>query len=218
MRWNKPTKNTVVSTLGFIAVIGFFVGATLLANSYQTELAGFAIQGGLVGMFSYVLITAVAIVLAPISTLPLIPLAVGIWGWVTTALLSIAGWVTGSQIAFYLARRYGKKLVQRFISLERFTTFEKRFSADNLFITVVLLRMTVPVDILSYALGLFSNLSSRAFFFSTLIGVTPFAFIFSYTGSLSLGLQIITLIEVAFLVLIINIIRKNGCRKLKNPH
>lgn len=208
MIWRKPTKNKVVGTLGFIGVIAFFILATFFANAYETELSNFATKGGAAGISAYVLITALAIVLAPVSTLPLIPLAVGAWGWIAAAILSIVGWVIGSQIAFYIAQRYGKKLIQKFISLEKINSFENSFSKENLFWTVVLLRMTIPVDILSYALGLFSTMSHKAFFFSTLIGVTPFAFIFSYTGSLSLGLQIITLIEIGILIFIIHYLRK----------
>ncbi|MEY3783707.1 MAG: hypothetical protein RLZZ230_29 [Candidatus Parcubacteria bacterium] len=208
MSFPTAKKETINGLLALAGVLIFFVGATLLSQSYAPELSSMATTDNGLGMLAYVTITAIAIILAPVSTLPLIPLAVAIWGWVITAVLSIIGWTIGSQIAFYLARRYGKKLVQRFISLERFNSFEKRFPPENLFWTVVLLRMTVPVDILSYALGLFSTMSSKAFFFSTLIGVTPFAFIFSYTGSLSLGLQIITLTEVAVLIFIIHYLQK----------
>jgi len=38
-----------------------------------------------------------------------------------------------------------------------------------------LLRMVLPVDILSYALGLFSNISFIRYMLATIIGVTPFS-------------------------------------------
>ena len=104
------------------------------------------------------------------------------------------GWVLDSQVAFYLARKLGKPFVEKVFSLEKLHSFENYFTNKNLFWTVVFLRMIVPADVLSYALGLFSKIKPKPFFFSTLIGVTPVAFVFSYTGGLSTGIQIITLI------------------------
>lgn len=209
MRFKKLTQNRTLHTaIILFCIVIFFVASTLLAERYANELTELATNDSVLGMLIYTTVSGIAVVVAPVSTLPLIPLAVGMWGWVITGALSIIGWTIGSQIAFYLARRYGKNLVQRFVSLERFNAFEKRLSTNNLFWTVVLLRMTVPVDILSYALGLFSNMTSRSYFLATVIGITPFAFIFSYLGSLPPGFQFIMLIEIALLVLLFHFLQK----------
>jgi len=50
--------------------------------------------------------------------------------------------------------------------------------------------MVVPVDVLSYALGLFSNISKTRYFLATLIGVTPFAFLFAFVGSVNIFYQL----------------------------
>jgi len=158
-------------------------------------------------MLYYVIITAVAVVVAPVSTLPLIPVASVAWGWFIAGVLSILGWVLGSQIVFLLARRYGKPLVQKMVSLERLERYEKRLPEKNIFWTVVLLRMVVPVDVLSYAVGLFSEMKSRTYFLATILGVIPFAFIFAYTGTLSIGTQLIVYIEVAALVFLVYMLK-----------
>jgi len=202
-------KKILGSVLVLIVVVTFFVVVTVLAQKYENELQSFVGQKGIsVGMVSYVLITALAIVIAPVSTLPLIPVAVGVWGWVATGILSVIGWVIGSQIAFHLARSLGKPFIQKIVSLERLEKFEKHFSEKNLFWIVVFLRMTVPVDILSYAVGLFSRMRSASYFLATLIGVIPFAFVFSYAGALPISSQIITLIEVMAFIIIVSILRR----------
>jgi len=202
-------KKILGSVLVLIVVVTFFIVATVLAQKYENELQSFVGQKGIsVGMVSYVLITAFAIVIAPVSTLPLIPVAVGVWGWVATGILSVIGWVIGSQIAFHLARSLGKPFIQKIVSLERLEKFEKHFSEKNLFWIVVFLRMTVPVDILSYAVGLFSRMRSASYFLATLIGVIPFAFVFSYAGALPISSQIITLIEVMAFIIIVSILRR----------
>lgn len=206
-------KNNVVRTvLAFSLVVIFFSISTWLAQKYENELLILAARDGLLGMSVYIGLTIIATVLAPISTLPLIPLAVGMWGWFITGVLSIIGWTVGSLIAFFLARRYGKALIQKFVSLDHLADIEKRFGGKGLFWTVVLLRMTIPVDLLSYALGLFSNMKTVEYFLATVIGITPFAFVFSYLGSLPPVFQVIGLIEIFLLIAVIYYIwgRKTG--------
>lgn len=41
--------------------------------------------------------------------------------------------------------------------------------------------VVVPVDILSYAVGLFVPMSYSAYLAATVLGVTPFAFVFAYS-------------------------------------
>lgn len=195
-------------SLGITSVVVFFILASLLANEYQSQLQHVVRSGGVYGIFFYVFITAFATVIAPVSALPLMPLAVSVWGWFITGALSVVGWVVGSQIAFFLARRYGKSLVQKVVSLEKLAQYENTFPEENLFWTVVLLRITIPVDILSYALGLFTTMSHKMYFLSTLLGVTPFAFILAYTGSLSPIFQIATVLGVFLVIILLYLVKK----------
>jgi len=47
---------------------------------------------------------------------------------------------------------------------------------------IVLLRAIIPVDALSYAIGLFSRVSLWKYSLATFIGMVPMAFIISYAG------------------------------------
>jgi len=202
------SKTTSVSILGLFLVVVLFILTTILTNHYQTVIADAVTKSNGASLFMYVAVTILATVIAPVSTLPLIPLATSMWGWFVAGLLSVIGWVLGAQIAFFLARKYGKKLVIKIISLQKLEKMEHQFGTTNIFWAVVLLRMTVPVDILSYALGLFSQMSSKAYFLATLIGVTPFAFIFSYAGSLSLGSQLMVLVEVILFIFVVYLFKR----------
>jgi len=63
--------------------------------------------------------------------------------------------------------------------------------------------MTVPVDVLSYVLGLFSRMKSAPYFFATLIGVAPFAFVFAYAGTLPFLYQMEALGLALFVMLLV---------------
>ena len=144
----------------------------------------------------------IATVIAPLSSVPLLPVVSSIYGWFIAGLLSVIGWTIGSVIAFWLARRYGMPLVKKIVSLESINNIEKRIPEDNLFWSIVFLRMVVPVDFLSYLLGLFSHIKYKTYFWATLIGVTPFAFILAYLGTLPLVYQIITFTIAAIFILV----------------
>jgi len=147
-----------------------------------------------IGMILYVILNIIAIVIAPISTFPLIVVASNIYGWVIAAFLSILSWSIGAAIAFVIARKYGVPLVSKIFSLKKIKEIEKKVPKNNLFLSVVFLRMAVPVDVLSYALGLFSRMKFRTYILATIIGVSPFAFIFSYAGTLPVMYQIFALV------------------------
>lgn len=166
--------------LATLTVISIFIGVSIFAKQYGDLLQEISYFEGYIGVLLYIAITIIAVVVAPISTIPLLPLAVSLWGSFFAAVLSIIGWTIGAVIAFWIARNFGKPLIGKIVSLEKIQRIENIIPKSNIFVSILLLRMTLPVDVLSYALGLFSSVSFRLYFIATIIGVTPFAFFFSY--------------------------------------
>lgn len=192
MKVKEKNKEKIKSLAEIFLIIAFFIISSYIIQK-NIETIGSLLNIGFFGLVFYVIIVVIAIVIAPVSAIPLIPLASQLWGWVASALLNITGWVIGATIAFVLARKYGTPLVSKFIKLEKIKKIEQFIPQKNVFWSLVFLRMIIPVDILSYALGLFSQISLRKYFLATLIGVTPFAFVFAYVGFISFRLQIIAL-------------------------
>ena len=87
--------------------------------------------------------------------------------------------------------------------------FERLIPEENIFWSIVFFRMAIPVDILSYLLGLFSHIKFRTYALATVIGVIPFAFVFAYAGTLQLRYQIL-----AFLIAVIIILTSLKIRKI----
>src|SRR3989344_9027725 len=69
------------------------------------------------GVFVYILIVIFAIVFAPVSMMPLIPLASNIYGVFYAAIFNILGWTIGSFIVFFICRKYGVSIIKKFVSL-----------------------------------------------------------------------------------------------------
>lgn len=135
----------------------------------------------LLGAGVYVVTVAASVVLLPFSSLPLLPLAVHSYGVATTALLSAAGWWAGCLIAFEIAR-FGRRYLERITSLEAVDRLEEKVPDDVGFGGIVLLRMILPVDVVSFALGLLKRLRFRTYAVASLVGILPFAFVWSYAG------------------------------------
>jgi len=144
-------------------------------------LEGWIGEHRVLGAGIYAAFVAASVVLLPFSSLPLLPLATRSFGVVLTALLSAAGWWAGSLVAFQIAR-FGRRYVERIASMEAIDRLEEKVPRDLGFGGIVILRMLLPVDLVSYALGLLKRLAFRTYAAASLIGILPFAFAWSYAG------------------------------------
>ncbi|MEX0918790.1 MAG: VTT domain-containing protein [Candidatus Paceibacterota bacterium] len=134
------------------------------------------------GPVLYVMSHVVSTVIAPLASLPLVPFATVAWGILATSLLNIIGWWIGSLIAFEISRTLGRPFISVFMPLDRANAWIRQFSDKTHFVSIILTRLMLPVEIPSYILGLFPAISFRVYAIATLIGIIPFAFIWSILG------------------------------------
>lgn len=173
-----------------LLILTLFVVAGYFSQVYLDQLTAL-LEGNMVtGMVAYVLGATITTVIAPLSFLPVLPVAVSLWGSFVAAMLSIVAWSFGSAIAFLLARRYGRPLVLRLVGERKMKHFTEFMPQRNLFIAVVFLRIALPVDLLSYALGLIGVMRFWPYMLATVIGLIPFAFSLSYLAGLDTRYQI----------------------------
>lgn len=179
------------SLLSILGIAAFFIGTSYLAASYREELHALIETYGLFGPALFVLIEVAGVIAAPVSTIALIPLGVALWGSLATAILSLIGWTLGSLLAFELARVYGQPLLERFLNLKELGRLEGLLPQHNLFWGIVALRLFIPIDLVSYALGLFSPISRGAYTLATVVGYLPSAFAYAYAATVPVAYQII---------------------------
>lgn len=185
----------------YVGVAMLFMLVSYLIRGHEDIIRLLLVGGGAFGAILFLLLTAVFVVFViPLDIVFLIPIGVSLWGPLPTAFLSIAGWTVGASVAFTLARRYGMPVVVHIIGERNMTGLRERIPTGNLFWSVVVLRMLVPVDLLSYALGLFTEMPRRRYMLATLIGVAPFGFVFAYVGALPPWYQFLALGVIALLV------------------
>ena len=76
--------------------------------------------------------------------------------------------------------------------------------------------MALPVDVLSYVLGFASSMSYRMFFLTTLIGVTPMTFLFTYSAVDTVNSQIAVGIFATSLLLVATYVIYRGSETFIN--
>lgn len=188
-RYDKPSYYMSKKEIISISVVIFlFLAGAFVAREYAGYIVLY-LDHGVASMLVYMCAGIFATVVAPVSTLPLIPIAVALWGPFVTGTLSVIAWSIGSVVAFFIARRFGKPIVAHFVNLEKISKYEKALGEKYLFWDLVFLRAAVPVDILSYAVGLFTSIGIGVYTLATFIGIIPFAFIFSYASRAPLLVQ-----------------------------
>jgi uncharacterized membrane protein YdjX (TVP38/TMEM64 family) len=167
--------------LSLTVVAAVLISAVWLARSHEDSLKEFIDHHRLEGVVVYIILNILDAVIAPGATLPLIPIAARAWGHVAAALVTTVGWTAGSLVAFYIARRWGAPIVNKLTSMERVKRL-RPYVPKNPFWSVVLLRLVVPMDVMSYVLGLFTEMTWQRYGLATALGLTPSAFLLAYIG------------------------------------
>ncbi len=203
----------IKSIIEILIIIALFVFFSYIVQKNLGFFEGF-IGNNTHGVIVYVIIEITSIVVAPITTLPIIALASNLWGWFFAGVISLFAWSVGSLIAFFIGRKYGADLVKKFIPIEKIHEIENRIPKDHFFWSVVFLRIVIPVDVLSYALGIFSNIKTRTYLLATILGITPVVFLLAYLGTVPFEYQLIALLIAMIIITTGFIVREKRRKKL----
>jgi uncharacterized membrane protein YdjX (TVP38/TMEM64 family) len=187
-RWRKELRSKETVLLSIFIVL--FIGATVLCKVYADPIRYTIGYRGILGIAAYQLLIIIAEILVPAGSLPLLPIAVLLWGKYWSAVLTVTGWIICSMIAFGMGRRYGRILVSRFIDADEMNRIGRTIPHEHLFFTTVLFRLVFPVGIVSYALGIFSPMGWLPYLAATALGSAPFAFLSALILTLPLWYRI----------------------------
>lgn len=168
-----------------------FVAGVIAARHWADAIAVVATSHGRLALAVFVLSSAVAVLLPMLTNLPLMPFATLAWGpWAAAGLL-LLGWVLGAMLSFALGRHASAAITRRFPAVRRHADIDRLIDPRHRLLSLVMLRMTFPVDVLSYALGLFSRSTrARDNALSTAIGGAPFALLFAFVPALPATAQL----------------------------
>lgn len=203
-------KRRIVNLTSLLVSIGLFILISYFLKNNLDILRGIVFDHGkILGMFYYVVLN-IALVMAPLaSSIPLIPVASLAWGWVLSGILTSIAWIIGTQILFEAARKIGKPMFGGIISKNHLNKIQKALQKKNVTFEMILLRTFFYDDILSYALGIFTNLKRSQVLLINTAGAIPPAFVLAYFGTLEIKYQLVLMMVAVFLFYFI-FYRNNG--------
>lgn len=184
------TKDKLEAVFSLVIVLAIILLVSWAIQTNSINLKFFS-DNKLFSVFVYMLLLILEVVILPLNSYPLIPIASNLFGWIPAGIYSIIGWTIGSFIAFFIAQKYGRPILTKIISLKDVEKFEKRIPQENIFLSIILLRIFLPTDIISYALGLFTKVKKTTYTLATLIGYAPMAFAISYLGVIPFKYQVV---------------------------
>ncbi len=166
------------------------IGVSYLAQTHYDQMRALLNQNASsTNMLLYVGIGIATVIIPFGSLIPFIPIAVLLWGWPTTAILTLVAWVLGAQLLFEFSRFVGKPFMMKIIPTSQLDTIATLVQGDGL-LHAIFIRMVVHADIVSYAFGMFTDINRWKFLLVTIIGVGPGAVLYAYFGSLPIVYQI----------------------------
>lgn len=175
-------KHTFIALAVVLLLIALAIVVNLLMPSNIETGIAFAERHTVIGPLFLIVLRVLGIVFPALPAGVISFAVVPIFGWLHTYIYTLTGILVGTSIAFFLARIFRERLVQRFIPLQKVHKLESEMSKKKQFLAIVALRLfTVPVmDFSSYIAGL-TKISYKKFALATLVASVPDIFIF-YIG------------------------------------
>ena len=176
-------KKHIFITLALLLLLSSLAIAVIISRPSNIDASvAFAGRHTVIGPLLLVGLRILGIIFPAIPSGVITFAVVPIFGWFDTYIYTLIGIIIGTSLAFFLARIFREKLVQRFMPLKKIHRLESEISKKKQFLAIVVLRLfTVPVmDFSSYIAGL-TKISYKKFVLATVIASLPDIFIF-YIG------------------------------------
>ena len=169
--------------LGAFVVLAWWLltHSGLNLSSPATLIESFTYLGS-VGIFVYILMLALAIVVSPIPGTPITAIGGLIWGPWMAGIYGIIGIFTGSMIAYFIGRTLGRSTVQALTGKAIYLSKERGEVYLGWVMFVFHLFPVLPFDLMSYGAGI-SGMSLPVYAIATLLGTIPATFFLTYMGA-----------------------------------
>ncbi len=169
----KGLRALIPGLIGFVVVTGALIIA--LHTVGLERLRALIESAGPLAPLAYILVKMITYVIAPLSSGP-IQLSAGIlFGLAPGVIYTLVGEVIGGSINFWLARRFGRPVVERLVGKDDMPRVDRYVSQIVDWKTLLYARLFLFAlyDFISYAVG-FSKLRFRSYvIISTLAGLIP---------------------------------------------
>lgn len=94
-----------------------------------------------------------SVLLGPLSSAPVVPVAIVLWGKIIALCLMLVGWVSGAAVSYFIGEHAGYPIVARLLSKRRLDEWLRRVSREATFFLALMFRLALPAET-GYVFGL----------------------------------------------------------------
>lgn len=185
--------------MSVLLIVGFVALSTF---SDVDALLSYVRAAGVFAPLLIIGLIVVEVVFAPIPGTVIMVAAGALFGTWLGALYAYVGNVLGSIIAFWLAKRFGRHLVEKLVSKSLLGQYDGFFNAHKELFLVFYALPVIPVDVLSFVCGL-SSMRWRRFLFVMMLGFIPNTLLLAFLGDRLAGLGMVGMVFYTLLFLLV---------------
>lgn len=167
-----------------LPIIGLIFSLTDSVSFYQTQeqLRDKIVVFGLLSPLVFILLQALQVVITPISHYSVGIVGGFLYGPYLGALYNWIGRIIGHVIAFFIARYFGRRIAERFVSEKTLEKYDKYVSNKSPILFLIYFLPIFPDDEISYLAGL-SKMRFRMFLLANIFGHIGGSLGLAYVGS-----------------------------------
>mgnify|MGYP001560841423 CR=1 FL=1 len=176
-------RKTASAAILALLVIVFWFSVTLQDVFYETVFftEAYAEEHPMLSIFVFMALAGVSAMLSPFSSVPLVPVAIMLWGSAWTIVFLISGWLGGHSITYAIGYYAGHPVIKKFVAPETIEQYTHKFSKKSEFLLVLLFRLASPAEVPGYVLGAV-RYGFIKYFLATFIAEFPFAVMAVYVS------------------------------------
>ncbi|MDD5489448.1 MAG: VTT domain-containing protein [Candidatus Moranbacteria bacterium] len=168
-----------------VAFIGFLIWSSVQFQHFFTSIVPYfenlTHRNSIFSIAVFIGLAILSTMVSSFSSVPLVPIAIIVWGILPTALFLFFGWMTGDILAYLIAYSGAYPLLKKFLPLEKIEFYRKKIPPDAEFKLVFFFIMSMPAEIPNYVLGTL-RYSFLKYLAIMALGEFVFAFLTAYAG------------------------------------
>ncbi|MBN1214051.1 MAG: TVP38/TMEM64 family protein [Candidatus Lokiarchaeota archaeon] len=172
----------IIAISAYLLYILVFVDSQILYRIVVEWFVNPIYRLGIGGVFLFIGIMALQGLLIPLPSEVVLSAAGMIWGILVGGLMGIIGSMAAGLLCFYLTRKGGRPLAEKFVgknAIDIADKFIQKYGTSAIIIGRVL--PVIPFDLISYTGGLV-DIDTKKYTLGTFIGSIPRAFFYSWIG------------------------------------
>lgn len=167
------------------AFVGFLIWSSVAFQGLFAKIvpffAEFAQREKFLSVIFFILLGTASTMLSSFSSVPLVPIAVIVWGNTLTGLYLFIGWLLGDILSYLVGYWAGHPVAKRFLPYEKIKFYLDKIPPEAQFRMIFLFILSTPSEVPGYTIGILRYKFAK-YFFAALMSELFFSFFTAYAA------------------------------------